>query len=132
MFNKISYILKTRAKIGDPEKDFRLEDNSDGAGPFIKFWDVAQLGAQPTTQELAALDVDAGFAAFKTSLVNIAARPGASLAALRRFALLKTVLLESDAGTLARPNTQKINIAVIGIKHLIRIQLNSEIENMTA
>ncbi|HED38726.1 MAG TPA: hypothetical protein ENI76_10870 [Ignavibacteria bacterium] len=130
MFNKVSYILKNRGKSFDPDTDFQLQDNSDGNGPFIKSWDKVKLGAKPTTQELNALDSDVSFATYITSQINKASRPEESKRALRKFALLKTVLLESDSDTLARVDIEKINIAVIGVKHLLRIQFNDEIENM--
>ncbi|HED37162.1 MAG TPA: hypothetical protein ENI76_02805 [Ignavibacteria bacterium] len=130
MFNKISYILKVRGKVFNPEVDYSLVDNSDGNGPFIKTWDSVKLGTKPTTLELSALDSDTNFASYIASQINKASRPDESRKALRKFALLKTVLLEPDSATLARTNFQKINIAVIGVKHLLRIQLNDDIENM--
>ena len=59
---KVRALLIRRGITADEDKDFRLQDNSDGAGPFIAEWDAAKLGAQPTKAELDAVtqtDIDA-------------------------------------------------------------------------
>lgn len=39
----------------NPTRDFRVQDDGDGRGPYIAFWDTAKLGPQPSEAELAAL-----------------------------------------------------------------------------
>lgn len=39
--------------------DFSLQDNSDGNGPFIAWWDEVKLGPKPTKAELDAVSVTA-------------------------------------------------------------------------
>lgn len=34
------------------DKDFQLQDNSDGNGPFISFWNTGKLGPEPTLDSL--------------------------------------------------------------------------------
>lgn len=46
--HKIKYLYPTATK-----EDFRLQDNSDGNGVYIVFWNTSKLGTEPT---LAALD----------------------------------------------------------------------------
>jgi len=55
MFNKIMVLYPTAVNL----VDFKLQDNSDGKGPFISYWDTAKLGAKPTQAELDAVAIQA-------------------------------------------------------------------------
>lgn len=48
MINEIKYLFPLAVN-GD---DFKVQDNSDGEGVFISFWDTAKLGKQPTQAQL--------------------------------------------------------------------------------
>lgn len=56
---KVRALLNQRGVTADEDKDFRLQDNADGAGPFIAAWDVPKLGAEPTEAELDAFQTEA-------------------------------------------------------------------------
>ena len=34
-----------------PVENVRMQDNSDGLGPFVAFWDETQLGPRPTVAD---------------------------------------------------------------------------------
>ena len=53
MLNEIKYLLPNAT----PEIDFMLQDDSDGNGVYIKAWNTAKLGIQPTPEQLAAVSV---------------------------------------------------------------------------
>lgn len=55
MINEIKYLYPTAV----PLVDFVLQDNSDGNGPFIAWWDEVKLGPKPTKAELDAVSVTA-------------------------------------------------------------------------
>ena len=56
---KVRALLADRGIAPDEENDFLLQDNSDGAGPFIAEWDEAKLGTKPSEAELDAMQVEA-------------------------------------------------------------------------
>ncbi len=85
---KVQAFLAVRGIVPDEERDFRLQDNSDGAGPFIAHWNEDKLGAKPSEAELDALqtqadalqveamkdpsdELDAALAEVQAGLVNI-------------------------------------------------------------
>ena len=56
---KVRALLIQRAVAVDEDRDFRLQDNSDGAGTFIAEWDVAKLGAKPIEAQLDVFQTEA-------------------------------------------------------------------------
>ena len=131
MNNKIPYILKIR-EITDIDKmvDFRLDNNSDGTELIIAHWNITKLGAQPTVQELSNLDVDQAYIDYVAGEDTKRERPNVSRANLKTIAGLRTLLTESDEDTLLRSDAQKLKIATLGTKHLLRLSLNDIIEDM--
>ena len=55
---KVKAYVEAAGKTVDFSKDVLLQDDSQGAGPYIKEWNIAGL-AQPTQEQLDALDAQA-------------------------------------------------------------------------
>ena len=64
MFNEIKYLFPNAT----PEIDFTLQDDSDGAGVYIKTWNTAKLGTQPTSAQITAASTAANTPPVKTVL----------------------------------------------------------------
>lgn len=56
---KVRALLNQRGIMADEDKDFRLQDNSDGAGPFISEWNTGKLGSKPNEAQLSAMETEA-------------------------------------------------------------------------
>lgn len=51
LYWRVQEVLAVRGKVAG-EDDFRLRDDSDGAGPYIEYWNTGKLGAEPLQTEL--------------------------------------------------------------------------------
>lgn len=92
MLNEIKYLYPS-AVLG---ADFTLQD--DGAGPYIKSWNAAKLGAQPTQAQLAATQPAADLqAARPAAITKIDADVDAIYLAMMGERATEYSLAESDA-----------------------------------
>lgn len=57
--NNLGLILSTLYPNAVPLVDYRVQDNSDGNGPYIAHWDEAKLGPQPDAATLQAAEAAA-------------------------------------------------------------------------
>ena len=55
LYGKCLKILTERGISAPPAGSLRLQDDTDGAGPYIAAWDTAVLGPRPTQAELDAV-----------------------------------------------------------------------------
>ncbi len=54
--NNLGLILSTLYPNAVPLRDYRVQDNSDGNGPYIAYWDDVKLGPQPDAATLLAAE----------------------------------------------------------------------------
>ena len=83
--------------------DYRIEDRADGQGPRLIFFNVATLGPQPNTQQIA----DAA-AAMRTELAAAAAFTDNQKAALRTL-----IAKMRSGGNLTATEQRQFNLAVL-------------------
>lgn len=135
--NKFIHLLVTRGKATRVEAEALannspFEQSNDVEGVKIVGWNVIDWGPEPTEAEMNNLDFDPAFITFETEVSDEAAIPNQALADLKGEALIKTFLQENRATTLARPDAQKLNIAILLVKQIARYLWSKHIKNMTA
>lgn len=52
MMVALGTIIAAQFPDADPRNDYRIEDHSDGEGPFIAHWDEEKLGPVPTPKQI--------------------------------------------------------------------------------
>ena len=90
--NLYNRIMKLRPSVSD--QDFRLQDNSDGNGPFISKWESGE--AQPTEAEIASVD---DTAPLSVTMSNLRQKRDALLAATDWAALPDSPVMSSAMTT---------------------------------
>lgn len=68
--NNLALIISYLFPNASPISDYTCQDNSDGNGPFIAFWNETKLGPQPTQEQLLAAESDALFEVGKKEYIN--------------------------------------------------------------